>query len=157
MRIHLPSPPREGESLEGLAANLRRTHDAMRSLIPAGGPGIRTRSTSSGTTLSAIRQRRMLPASPRAPLAVVVVAGAVRWNLCPAYEGMVGKAVTGIPTDFARFPYDGVEDASYVSESAYLAFDWSSMPPEDGSDDRAVALYVQISETPGPVLHVLRA
>jgi len=78
----------------------------------------------------------------------VTVGGGRRW---------AAAEWTGTPSDYLRIPYDGATAPSYVSQATYEAYDWTTMPADDGSDDRANALYVQLSQTSGPDLPVSRA
>lgn len=78
----------------------------------------------------------------------VIVAGSVRW---------ARSSWTGLASNYLKIPYDGVTAPSYVEKDDYDDFDWSLMPSDGGSDDRANAMYIDLSETPGPVFHVHRA
>lgn len=64
---------------------------------------------------------------------------------------------TGTASDYLRCPYDGATAPSFVTQEVYDGFDWDTMPADDGSDDRANAMYIRLSETRGPVFHVHRA
>ena len=82
------------------------------------------------------------------PVEAVVVGGGRRWERANW---------TGTASGCLRIPYDGVTAPSYVSEATFAALTWTAMPADDGSDDRANAMYIRLSETSGPVFHVHRA
>jgi hypothetical protein len=82
--------------------------------------------------------------APAVIVSAVVVGGGKRWE---------STAWLGTESDFLKIPYDGVTAPSYVASMPAM----TAMPADDGSDPRAEALYIILSETPGPVFHVGRA
>lgn len=74
----------------------------------------------------------------------VVVGGGKQWDR---------SAWTGTASSVLYCPYDGVTAPSYEEEMPEM----TSMPADDGSDDRADGLYIDLARVPGPVFHVQRA
>ena len=98
----------------------------------------------------------------------IVVGGSVRWNIGaePDDDPLPGVYL-GAPSatqTWIRVPYDGVTTPTYMTDAEVAVagpgaapFDWEAMPADDGTDDRANALYEKIGNLGGPVFHVLRA
>lgn len=128
-----------------LAAKIRELIAYMRAITLVEGTGYRLTRTGAGTSL-VIGRPRGGPGGGLAPVEVLVVCGGRRWTR---------DLWTGTDTGFVRCPYDGVTPPSFVTQEVYDGFDWNTMPPEDGSDDRSNAMYLDLAEIGGPRFDVV--
>lgn len=127
-----------------LAAKIREIIAYLRAITLVEGTGYRLTRTGAGTSL-VVGRPRGAPGGIES-VEILRVVGARRWTR---------DQWTGTDTGFVRCPYDGVTAPSFVTQEVYDGFDWDTMPADDGSDDRANAMYLDLAEERGPVVDVV--
>lgn len=127
-----------------LAAKIREIIAYLRAITLVEGTGYRVTRTGAGTSLVVGRPRA--GAAGVEAVEVLRVVGARRWTR---------DLWTGSDTGFVKCPYDGVTAPSFVAQEVYDGFNWNTMPADDGSDDRANAMYLDLAECRGPVFDVV--
>ena len=88
--------------------------------------------------------RAMDPLASFARIDELVVGGGKSW---------LAADWTGTPSDVVYCPYDGVTAPSYAASMPAM----TSMPADDGSNPRALGMYIDLTRVPGPCFHVQRA
>ena len=144
--MKLPDIPAPGEPIP--ASWGKEVVEYLRSLTPVASPTVLPQQTPGGTSFMAMPPRNRTVSSI-VRIDTLVVGGAKAW----AEAEWTRTETEGAATNVVYCPYDGVTAPSYRAAMPAR----TTMPADDGSDDRADGMYINLARVPGPEFHVHRA